>query len=77
MKARALKFVRFDRIEEHLALGWMVMIPNVPMHHHHYGVELKWICGCRVPGGFDRVPVTATQESADNDRAGAQHQRPA
>lgn len=67
MIARALKFVRFDRIEDHLREGWMVSIPNAPMHHHHYGVEMKWICSCRVPGGFDRVPETISQETADGD----------
>ncbi len=50
MKATALKFVRFDQVEDHLRQGWMVMIPNGPMHHHHYGVELKWICHCPLPG---------------------------
>ena len=50
MKATALKFVSFDRINEHLQLGWMVMVPNAPMHHHHYGVEMKWICNCPLPG---------------------------
>jgi len=52
MNARALKFVRFERIEDHFRQGWMAAIPNSPMHHHHYGIELKWICECPVPGGF-------------------------
>lgn len=52
MIARALKFVRFDRIEDHFRQGWMVTIPNAMTHHHHYGVEMKWICNCPVPGGF-------------------------
>jgi hypothetical protein len=46
---RALKFVRFDAIEDHLRLGWMVAIPNESMHHHHYGIEMKWICDCEIP----------------------------
>lgn len=49
---RALKFVRYDAIEDHLAKGWMISVPNAAMHHHHYGLELKWICSCPVPGGF-------------------------
>ena len=52
MKARALKFVRFEKIEDHFRLGWVMAFPNAPMHHHHYGVELKWVCDCPVPGGF-------------------------
>lgn len=47
---RALKFVPFSKIFDHLMAGWMVSIPNAPMHHHHYGIELKWICDCKIPG---------------------------
>lgn len=67
MNARALKFVRFDRIEDHFRQGWVMLFPNAPMHHHHYGVELAWLCACPVPGGFktervsNRVPVTPTE----------------
>lgn len=46
---RALKFSRFAAVEDHLRCGWMVSIPNAPMHHHYYGIELKWICDCRIP----------------------------
>jgi hypothetical protein len=46
----ALKFVSFGKVEDHLRLGWMVSFPNGPMHHHHYGIEMKWICKCRIPG---------------------------
>ena len=38
---RALKFVSFARVEDHLRLGWMIAIPNRPMHHHYYGIEMK------------------------------------
>ena len=44
-----LKFVRYSQIEDFLRLGWMVMIPNAPMHHHHYGIEMKFICDCKLP----------------------------
>jgi hypothetical protein len=76
MRARALKFVRFDRIEDHFRQGWMILIPKSPMHHHHYSVEMAWLCSCPVPGGFkgqrvNRVPINITQESA-HDRAGRQ-----
>ena len=47
---RALKFVRFAAVEDHFRLGWMTAFPNGPMHHHWYGIELKWICDCVVPG---------------------------
>ncbi len=71
MIPRALKFVRFADIEDHFRLGWLVSFANEPMHHHHYGIELQWICNCRVPGGFKsdrvnhRVPFTST-ESAEH-----------
>ncbi len=73
MNARSLKFVRFDRVEDHFRKGWVALIPNAPMHHHHYGIEMAWLCNCPVPGGFKheyrhRIPVTANQESA-NERA--------
>lgn len=68
MKLFAMKFVRFERIEDHFRQGWVMSFPNVPMHHHHYGVELAWICACPVPGGFKysvsrRVPETRTENA--------------
>lgn len=50
MTPHALKFVRFDRIEDHYRIGWVMSFPNAPMHHHRYGVELAWICDCPIPG---------------------------
>jgi hypothetical protein len=47
---RAFKFVRFSKVEDYFRLGWMVSFPNAPMHHHHYGIEMKWICECKIPG---------------------------
>ena len=52
MNARALRYSRFDRVEDFLRQGWMPLIPNAAMHHHHYGIELAWLCACPVPGGF-------------------------
>lgn len=75
MNARALKFVRFERIEDHFRQGWMASIPNAPMHHHHYGIELAWLCECPVPGGFKpyRVPnrIPITNQESDSERARA------
>lgn len=72
MIPRALKFVKFRDIEDHFRLGWLVSFANEPMHHHHYGIELQWICNCRVPGGFkassNRV-IEPQTESAGNERA--------
>lgn len=70
MKPYALRFARFDRIEDCLRQGWIALIPNAPMHHHHYGIELAWICSCPVPGGFKtesshRVPLMIETESVD------------
>lgn len=71
MNARALKFVRFERVEDHFRQGWVALIPNAPHHHQHYGIELAWLCECRVPGGFKheyrhRVPSTPN-ESAEHE----------
>ena len=49
--ARAFRYVRFADVEDYLAMGWMVSIPNAPIHHEAYAVVLKWICDCRLPGG--------------------------
>jgi hypothetical protein len=67
VKARALKYCRFDRIEDHFRQGWIALIPSAPMHHHYYGIELAWLCECPVPGGFkfDRK----TKESTSHERA--------
>ena len=74
MKPRALRFSRFDRIEDHLRQGWVALIPNAATHHHHYGIELGWLCECPVPGGFKheyhRVPEKASTERAHDQRAG-------
>ena len=45
---KALHFVRFKDVTDFLRLGWMVSIPNAPMHHHYYGIELKWLCNCPI-----------------------------
>jgi len=50
MIPRAVKHVRYDSVLDHLATGWMVLIPNAPHHHHYYGIELAWLCDCPVPG---------------------------
>jgi hypothetical protein len=75
VRAFALKFVRLDKIDEHLSQGWLGMRPNAPHHHLHYGIEMKWICRCPVPGGFktaylNRVPDNHKQENAQHERAG-------
>jgi hypothetical protein len=36
---RAFKFVRFIDVEA-----------SEPAHHEHYGIVLKWICDCEIPG---------------------------
>lgn len=58
---RALKFVRFSQIEDHFRLGWLMSFPNSPTHHHYYGAELAWICGCPIPG-FQQTNARRTHE---------------
>jgi hypothetical protein len=75
VKARALKFVRYDRIQSHLKRGWIAMIPNAPMHHHTYGIELAWLCDCPIPCEIKfnqvthRVPVASPTERNADERA--------
>ena len=66
---RALKFVRYDRVQSHLDAGWIVSIPNAVMHHHYYGIELAWLCGCPVPGGFQVEEEPNTQTEVTHERA--------
>lgn len=56
--ARALKFVSFERVEDHFRAGWVALIPNAPHHHQHYGIELAWLCACPVPGGFGEYAIS-------------------
>jgi len=58
MIPRALKFVRYERVEDHFRAGWVMSFPNAAMHHHHYGCELAWLCECPVPGGFGDYSVS-------------------
>lgn len=48
MRDRFFKFVTYDRALDWLRVGWIVAIPNAPMHHHHYGVTLEWLCDCKM-----------------------------
>jgi hypothetical protein len=75
MIPRALKFVRYDRVQSHLEAGWIVSIPNAAMHHHHYGIELAWLCACPVPGGFGEETVSnrVPNPQAESIEHGSQH----
>ena len=72
MKLYALKFVRYERVEDHFRLGWIMSFPNGSMHHHTYGCELAWICPCPIPGGFSNHRVPETSDNRGNhERTGA------
>lgn len=72
MTPRALRFARFEKVEDYLRAGWMAATPNAVHHHLEYGIELKWVCDCPVPGGFktssNRVIETPARENADDGR---------
>lgn len=68
---RALKFVRYEAVPDHLAQGWIVSIPNAAMHHHHYGLELAWLCSCPVPGGFGEYAISKPTTEEHHERARA------
>lgn len=49
MIERSFHYVTYARVEDWLRCGWMVVIPNASMHHHHYGVMVEWRCNCKMP----------------------------
>lgn len=67
MKARALKFVPFRKIEDHFRQGWVILIPRWTTHHDYYGCEMAWICECPVPGGFKGRRVKRVQPQSAED----------
>lgn len=48
MRERVFHQVTYDRVHDWLRCGWIVVIPNAPMHHHHYGVLVEWLCQCNM-----------------------------
>lgn len=46
---RTLHYVTYDRLPAWLDCGWLIWMPNGPMHHHFYGVVVEWLCDCRMP----------------------------
>lgn len=46
--SRTFHYVTFERVEDFLRCGWVVMIPNDVMHHHYYGVPMEWLCDCKI-----------------------------
>jgi hypothetical protein len=70
VNARALRYARFAAVEDYLRQGWVALIPNAPCHHHHYGIELAWLCDCPVPGGFGEYAISKplTEEHHEHQR---------
>jgi hypothetical protein len=49
MRSRIFHYVPYARALDWLACGWMVLIPNGPSYHLHYGIEMEWLCDCKMP----------------------------
>ncbi len=49
MRDRIFHHAPLSRIADWLSCGWLVVLPNGPMHHHHYGLMLEWLCDCKPP----------------------------
>jgi len=67
--ARALKFVRYDQVQSHLKRGWVTLIPNDAHRGLVYGIEMAWLCDCKIPceikfNQLSRVPSTPTESVA-------------
>jgi len=45
---RIFHYTTYDRLRDWLSCGWLVVPPNAPMHHHHYGVVVEWLCDCKM-----------------------------
>jgi hypothetical protein len=48
MRDRLFHYVTYDRVADWLSCGWLIVPANAPMHHHHYGLVLEWLCDCRI-----------------------------
>jgi hypothetical protein len=47
-KYRTLRYVNYERIEDHLLLGWLVVWPMYPVRYHDsFGVTMEWLCDCK------------------------------
>lgn len=44
------KWVRFDEVEDHLRMGWMVsLLRSGGDHHAYWSVLMMWPCSCPMP----------------------------
>jgi hypothetical protein len=41
-------WVRHEAVEAHLALGWMVAIPDRYVSHDVWAVLMLWLCACEM-----------------------------
>lgn len=48
-RVRILKYIGYAHVRDALACGWIVVMPNGPMHHHWYGITMEWLCDCTMP----------------------------
>ena len=48
-QARYLRYVFYADIPDHLAMGWLALIPDGAYYGSAYGIEMAWLCDCRVP----------------------------
>jgi hypothetical protein len=45
---RTFKWVRIAKLDDWLSCGWIVSVPNAPMHHHLYSLLCEWLCDCKI-----------------------------
>jgi hypothetical protein len=56
-QARYLRYVFYADIPDHLAMGWLALIPDGAYYGSAYGIEMAWICDCRWPGAQREIPL--------------------
>lgn len=47
MKTRTLKLITWDRLDDWLRLGWLV-VDTLPMPHARWSCLGEWLCDCPV-----------------------------
>lgn len=48
IRERIFHYITIDRLDDWLALGWLAVPQNAPMHHNFYGLIVEWRCDCKM-----------------------------
>jgi hypothetical protein len=49
MTEHIYRYVVYERIDDYLTLGWLIVWPMRPVHYHdRFGVTMEWRCDCKL-----------------------------